>query len=191
MSDQPTTYPAKYAEIVGNHRLVGWGSYDTLRDSIHMRVFGWMVRAATPVVEEYHGDLLIDADTMRQFLDENFTEGHTNKVTWMYCVRHSGTNFGSRSARLTFESLAYDTALYLFEVQVDGRGEWHLSIDLLDARPDRPGATASTEDMSAEALGLSPVEEKQVEVYAALSPATEQQQPGIERYIDRLKSNLS
>lgn len=133
-----TTYPAHYADVVGNHRLVGWGDFATLHSAILMRTFGFIVQAAMPVVKEFHGDLFYDAEWLRREFTQAFEVEGKTKHDFMVCVRHSGTQVGGGSPRLMFESLAYDAALYLFEVQVDGRGEWHLSIDLLDARPDRP-----------------------------------------------------
>lgn len=129
------TYPARYADVVGNHRLVGWGDWETMRESVLPRVFGYLVQTATPVVKEFHGDLFLDAAWLRENFDTAFAE--SAKFDFMVCVRHSGTNLGP-FARHMFESVAYDAALYIFEVQVDGRGEWTLSIDLIDARPDRP-----------------------------------------------------
>lgn len=131
------TYPAHYADIVGDHRLVGWGSYETLRHGILQRVFGYLVRAATPVVKEYHGDLFSDAEWLAREADAVLGNPANGIMRFMVCVRHSGTNLGG-SARFMFDSLAYDAALYLFSVHVEDRGEWHLSIDLLDARPDSP-----------------------------------------------------
>ena len=129
------TYPARYAEVVGNHRLVGWGDWPPMRESVLPRVFGFMVRAATPVVREFHGDLFLDAEWLRRAMDEHFT-ATSEPFRFEYCVRYSGTNYAM--GREMFDLQTYDAALYLFEVQVDGRGEWHLSIDLADARPDRP-----------------------------------------------------
>jgi hypothetical protein len=121
----------------GDHRLVGWGDFATLHHGILTRVFGFMVMAATPVVQEYHGDLFTDADMLRREMTHAFEEQGKTHHSFLYCVRHSGTNMGS-SARFMYESLAYDAALYNFEVRVDARGEWHLRIDLLDTRPTRP-----------------------------------------------------
>lgn len=129
------TYPAHYAEIVGTHRLVGWGDYDTMRESILPRVFGFLVRAATPVVKEFHGDLFHDAEWLRTFLDAALA--NSTYVQWNVCVRHSGTNVNG-NAVMVFESFAYDAALYNFHLYMDDRREWWLEIDLLDARPDRP-----------------------------------------------------
>lgn len=123
----------------GDHRLVGWGDYASLRGSIQHRLFGYLVQAAAPVVKEYHGDLFIDAETMTRWLDEHFAAEAGDTAAFLYCVRHSGTQFAT-SARLMFESVAYDAVLYNFEVRVDARGEWHLRIDLLDTRPTRPSA---------------------------------------------------
>lgn len=148
-----TTYPAEYTTLVGKHRLVGWGDYPALRDAILPRVFGYLVGLATPVVKEFHGDLFHDAETLPKFLDAALA-GSTY-AQWNYCVRHSGTNMNG-TATIMFESLAYDAALYNLHLYMDDRREWWLEIDLLDARPSRPGATASTEH-SAAALGLNPV----------------------------------
>ena len=136
-----TTFPAKYTEVTGNHRLVGWGDWETMSESVLPRVFGWLVMTATPVVREFHGDLFHDAEWLRAKMDEHFTST-SMPFRFEVCVRYSGTNlnvFGDsfESARAVFTSAAYNAALYLFEVHVDGRGEWTLSIDLLDARPDR------------------------------------------------------
>lgn len=145
MNDQhitAKTYPAVYAGITGEHRLVGWGNFETLHHAILMHTFGWMVKAAIPVVKEFHGDLFTDADWIRRHLTELLEadeEGRPKNThaAFLYCVRHSGTNTGG-TARFMFESLAYDAALYNFEVRVDARGEWFLRVDLLDARPTRP-----------------------------------------------------
>lgn len=162
MSNQPTTqtYPARYASLVGNHRLVGWGSYATLCEQVMARTFGFMVQAAGLAVKEYHSDLFHDAGWLRREMDDVLGNPANGPMRFMYCVRHHGTNVGD-SARLMFESWNYDEALYLFEVQVNERGEWHLSIDLLDARPDRPAPVESSTDA-----------------------------PGEDRYLTRLKSNL-
>lgn len=155
------TYPAHYAAVVGDHRLVGWGSYDTLADSIKMRTFGYMVRAAMPVVKEYHGDLMIDADTLRKTLDDVLSVPENGSARFLYCVRHSGTGMGAIAQHM-YESHAYDAALYTFEVYAKGQGEWYLRIDLIDARPDRPEVHTSSTDgilppLSAQSLGLTPI----------------------------------
>lgn len=136
------TYPARYATVTGSHRLVGWGDWESMRNSVLPRVFGHLVQTATPVVREFHGDLFHDAEWLRRVMDEHFTVS-SSALRIEVCVRYSGTNLNVlgdsfASARSMFASSTYDAALYLFEVNVDGRGEWTLSIDLLDARPDRP-----------------------------------------------------
>lgn len=135
-------YPARYAELCGTHDLVGWGNYIDLRDAILQRVFGFMVRAAAPVVKEYHGDLFIDAEWLRTWLDATLgnpdvSPGGFGSVNFDYCVRSSGTN-ANQTAALMFNGLAYDAALYHFTLRSDERGRWMLDIDLMSARPDRP-----------------------------------------------------
>lgn len=153
MSNQNTTTTT--VVNTGDHRLVGWGNYASLRGSIQHRLFGFMVSAALPVVKEYHGDLFIDSESMTKWLDETFAQGHdlAAEASFLYCVRHSGTHFGP-FARFAFDSHAYDAVLYNFEVRVDARGEWHLRIDLIDVRPTRP----TEAEHSAAALGLNPVD---------------------------------
>lgn len=128
----PNTYPASAAVLTGKHRLVGWGNFDTMRESILPRVFGYLVRLATHVAHEYHGDLFHDAEWLRKNL--------TGETSFLYLVRYSGTNLGD-SARLMFESLAYDAVLYNIDLSVDERGTWWLTVDLIDARPTRPVVT--------------------------------------------------
>ena len=131
MSDTSTRTPAI---LTGKHRLWGWSkAFDAA--ALHQRIFGFLVQMAAPVVKEYHGDLFHDARWL--------TNNVTGPGSFLFCVRHSGTNIG-HSARLMYESVAYDAVLYNIDVSIEKGGEWFLTVDVLGARPAR--ATASTAD---------------------------------------------
>lgn len=101
------------------HRLVGYGDFATLADSIKMRLFGHMVALAAPVVKEYHGDLLIDAEWVRSLEGE---------VSTLYTVRHSGTNLGMLSAPLSLALNPTNATMYGLSL-IDEGGQWYLLID--------------------------------------------------------------
>lgn len=102
------------------HRLVGWGDFDTLAESIRMRVYGHMIVLATPVVKEYHGDLLLDA----RWIETNLT----GPRSFLYTVRHSGTNLGSLAAPLALAINPNNAIMYGLSLYTEDR-EWYLRVD--------------------------------------------------------------
>ena len=128
--------------LVGTHRLWGYSStFDAT--ALHQRIFGFLVQMAAPVVKEYHGDLFLDAEWLRDTV--------SGPCTFLYCVRYSGTNLGLL-APVTYESLTYDAVLYRVTL-TEKSGVWSLVIDVVGSRPLRPTPPAH----SADALGLNPV----------------------------------
>lgn len=95
-------------------RLVGWGTFAELKDSIRPRLFGEMVKRAIPVVKEYHSDLFHDV----HWLEENVT----GETTFDFLVRTSGTNLGE-SARIMQEIGAPGGVMYRVTLRCVGR-EW-------------------------------------------------------------------
>lgn len=101
------------------HRLVGFGDFDTLADSIRMRVFGHMVALAAPVVKEFHGDLLLDAE---------WAQDITGEFSTLYTVRHSGTNLGVLTAPIALALNPSNAFMYGLSL-IEEKGEWSLLVD--------------------------------------------------------------
>lgn len=107
--------------------LVGWGDFDTLAETIHMRLFGHLVRLAAPVVVEHHGDLFIDAQTIAEEVN--------GPCRFDFFVRHLGTHLymwrdNSPSDMVEPIRSARSDGLvhYRITLTCDSRQEWHLSI---------------------------------------------------------------
>jgi len=101
------------------HDLGGWGSFLVLRESLLARIFGHMVQLATPVVNEYHGDLFHDAEWLRKNVD--------GPCSFDFLVRYSGTNL-NESARHMSAAGAPGGVLYNLTVSMEDRGRWSLTV---------------------------------------------------------------
>ncbi len=117
MTDQPTP-----TTTITTHRLVGWGTFEDLRESILARLFGHMVVLAQPVVEEYHSDLFHDASWLRANV--------TGETEFEFVVRTSGTNLGV-SAK--YAATSPGAVLYTMTLRAETRGgssnaDWYLDI---------------------------------------------------------------
>jgi len=103
-------------------RLVGWGTFEDLQLSIRARLFGELVKRATPVVKEYESDLFHDANWLTQ---------HVNgPCTFDWLVRDSGTNIsltdapsGANAAVIGVQIGAPGGVFYRVEL-VEERGQW-------------------------------------------------------------------
>lgn len=114
-------------EPVTRHRLVGFGDWATMKPSLVQRVFGHLVRLATPVVEEYHSDLYWDAINLEAVLDRNLNQIETG-TSFLYAVRTSGTNM-EESALCSAEIGSPGLILYRITVEVDERMTWWIEIE--------------------------------------------------------------
>lgn len=104
------------------HDIGGWGDFDALRESLLPRIFGHMVQLATPVVEEFLGDLFHDAEWLRKNV--------TGPCSFGFMVRTSGTNLGE-SARIMGSIGAPGAILYRLTVAMEDRQRWSLTIEEL------------------------------------------------------------
>lgn len=107
------------------HRLVGWGTFADLADSIRMRLYGHLAVLAAPVVKEFHGDLLIDAQ---------FVLGLNGPASFYYTVRHSGTNMGDVAAPMALAMNPSNAVMYHLSLHCKNHGllahsgEWYVTI---------------------------------------------------------------
>ncbi len=109
-----------------------WGFAETIEQPVISRLFGELVKRATPVVEHYHSDLYHDA---------NWLTGHvTGPCEFLWMARQSGTEIGeivkvymSVNMEPSSPAIAYRVSL-LCE-----RGEWTVRFDTLDYGSARRG----------------------------------------------------
>jgi len=106
-------------------RLYGWSAdFAESKDTILARLFGEMVRRATPVVQEFQSDLYHDVDWLRRNV--------TGACEFDFLVRHSGTNIGE-SARIGVQ-IGAGRGFVLYHVALtEERGMWTATFTVLDA----------------------------------------------------------
>jgi len=101
-------------------RIVGWGTFEELSNSILHGVFGEMVKRATPVIKFYHGDLFTDAEWLRRNV--------TGPTSFEFCVRTSGTGIGE-SAPITADLNEGNAFLYRVTL-TEKEGAWSVRFAL-------------------------------------------------------------
>jgi len=108
--------------------LVGWGTYDQLKEQITVRTFGHMVRLAMPVVKEYHSDLYTDAMNLEGNLDLGLNAVETTTSVY-FAVRHSGTWLGDTAVMAATQNHGDKTLrLYHLSIGCDERQMWSITI---------------------------------------------------------------
>lgn len=112
-----------------SERLVGWGSYDTLRDSILPRVFGHLVRLSHEVVDMttdgYPGDLYHDALSLRAVVEQGMNPDQTASV-FDFTARRLGTFLGSMAVEGHRQDRDNST-LYRIVLHMTNDREWWLT----------------------------------------------------------------
>lgn len=115
--------------------LFGWvREWDDASKSILQRVFGYMVKLATPVVTMYQGDLYWDAEFVRTMI--------TGPGSFDYLVRPNGTNIGVSAGMSVRGNCAEKGSRFYRITLVQDGGQWSLIIAeyaLDDVKAAAPG----------------------------------------------------